>query len=189
MKVLVVDNFDSFTFNLVHYIEQFTEEPVTVLRNTELNPRDILDFDKIVLSPGPGLPSETKNLLEIAKMAIEHRPLLGVCLGHQAIYQALGGRLKQLPRVLHGCSTEIELQASCPIFKTLDKDVIVGHYHSWVVDEGAKPNSLEVKARDKNGHVMAFQHRTKPVFGVQFHPESVLTPDGLTIIKNWIVSC
>lgn len=189
MRVLVVDNFDSFTFNLVHYIEQFTEEPVTVLRNTELNPRDILDFDKVVLSPGPGLPSETTNLLEIAKIAIEAKPLLGVCLGHQAIYQTLGGRLKQLPRVLHGCSSEIELEGSCPIFKTLDKEITIGHYHSWVADEVTKPDSLEVKARDKNRNVMAFQHKTKPVFGVQFHPESVLTPNGLIMIKNWMVSC
>lgn len=187
MKILVIDNYDSFTYNLVHYLEDLNCD-VTVLRNDKLELEDVEPFDKIVLSPGPGIPDEAGLLKPIIKKYAPTKSILGVCLGQQAIGEVFGGSLINLDEVYHGVATKVNISVDDePLFKELDKTIEVGRYHSWVVDANL-PADLEATSFDENGQVMSLRHKTYDVKGVQYHPESVLTPFGKQILKNWIDS-
>lgn len=191
MRILVFDNYDSFTYNLVHLVEKITHQKVDVFRNDEIALEKVADYDKIILSPGPGIPEEAGLLLPLIKMYAPTKSMLGVCLGHQAIGQAFGGTLTNLSTVYHGVATPItinneELRINNSLFHGLPSSIEVGRYHSWVVDVKGFPTDLEITATDENGYIMALQHKTYDVQGVQFHPESVLTPDGEIIIRNWL---
>ena len=184
MKVIVIDNYDSFTYNLVHYLEELNCS-VTVRRNDEVNIEDIQKFDKVVLSPGPGIPSEAGLSKEIILRYFKSKSILGVCLGHQAIAEVFGGELLNLKKVFHGVATDINIVKSDPIFLGLPNTLKVGRYHSWVVKEPV-PSDLEVIAIDENGQIMALKHKKYSVWGVQFHPESILTEHGKSLLKNWL---
>ncbi|MBW0161501.1 MAG: aminodeoxychorismate/anthranilate synthase component II [Sediminibacterium sp. Gen4] len=192
MKLLVFDNYDSFTYNLVHLVEKILGYKVTVCRNDQIDLDAVDAFDKIILSPGPGIPSEAGLLLPLIKAYAPKKSILGVCLGHQAIGEAFGGKLINLTTVYHGLATPIQLQATGSqqrdndVFQGFDNELIVGRYHSWVVSDEAFPDELEVTAKDDNDYIMALRHKTYDVQGVQFHPESVLTPDGEKILRNWL---
>lgn len=187
IKVLVIDNYDSFTYNLVHYLEDLNCE-VTVVRNDKLVLEDVEPFDKIVLSPGPGIPDEAGLLKAIIKEYASTKSILGVCLGQQAIAEVFGGSIINLDEVYHGVATEVNITVDDEsLFKGLEKNIEVGRYHSWVVNDNL-PDCLEATSFDKNGQVMSLRHREYDVKGVQYHPESVLTPDGKKILKNWINS-
>ena len=189
MKILVFDNYDSFTYNLVHLVHKIVSDKVEVYRNDQIRLEKIKQYDKIILSPGPGLPKESGMLLPLIKEYAASKSILGVCLGHQAIGEVFGGTLLNLSTVYHGVSTNCKLQtANCKIFKSLPKEIEVGRYHSWIISEERFPAELEITAKDDNGYIMALQHKTYDVQGVQFHPESVLTPDGEIILKNWLGS-
>ncbi len=190
-KILVFDNYDSFTYNLVHLVEKITHEKVDVFRNDEISLEQVNDYDKIILSPGPGIPSEAGLLLPLIKLYAATKSILGVCLGHQAIGEAFGGTLTNLSKVYHGVATPItrvghSQRLAHPVLEGLPDKIIVGRYHSWIISDENFPAELEVTARDDNGYIMALQHKTYDVQGVQFHPESVLTPDGETILRNWL---
>lgn len=185
IKVLVIDNYDSFTYNLVHYLEDLNCE-VTVLRNDKLRLDDVEPFDKIVLSPGPGIPDEAGLLKPIIKAYAPTKSILGVCLGQQAIGEVFGGSLVNLDEVYHGVATKVNICVDDEIlFKGLEKSIEVGRYHSWVVNPNL-PDVLEATSFDVNGQVMSLRHKTYDVKGVQYHPESVLTPNGKKILENWI---
>jgi len=187
MKVLVIDNYDSFTYNLVHYLEDLNCD-VTVLRNDKLTLEDVEPFDKILLSPGPGIPDEAGLLKPIIEKYAPTKSILGVCLGQQAIGEVFGGSLINLNEVYHGVATKVKITVDDePIFAGLEKEIEVGRYHSWVVNANL-PESLEATSFDENGQVMSLRHKTYNVKGVQYHPESVLTPKGKQILKNWINS-
>jgi len=183
-KVLMLDNYDSFTYNLVHYLEDLDCE-VTVKRNDQLTLGEVADFPLIVLSPGPGIPDEAGLLKEIIRAYAPTKRILGVCLGQQAIGEVFGGRLINLEQVYHGVSTTITVTREDPLFKGLAKNFPVGRYHSWVVDPQL-PEALEATSVDENGQLMSLRHKTYDVSAVQFHPESVLTPNGKQILKNWL---
>lgn len=185
MKVLVIDNYDSFTYNLVHYLEDLNCD-VTVVRNDKLTLEDVVPFDKIVLSPGPGIPDEAGLLKPIIEKYAATKSIFGVCLGQQAIGEVFGGSLVNLDDVYHGVATKVELCVDDEyIFKGLDKSFEIGRYHSWVVNSDL-PNDLEATSFDANGQVMSLRHKIYDVRGVQYHPESVLTPNGKKILENWI---
>lgn len=187
MKILVFDNYDSFTYNLVHLVEKITGERVEVCRNDQIDLADVAKYDKIILSPGPGIPGEAGLLLPLLKQYAATKSILGVCLGHQAIAEAFGGTLINLNKVFHGVATPVDiLDCKQGILKGLPKSIDVGRYHSWIVNETDFPAELEITARDKNGYIMALQHKDYDVQGVQFHPESVLTPEGEMILRNWL---
>ncbi|MBS1627124.1 MAG: aminodeoxychorismate/anthranilate synthase component II [Bacteroidetes bacterium] len=187
MKILILDNYDSFTYNLVHLVEKITKENVDVFRNDEIILDEIKKYDKIILSPGPGIPSEAGLLLQVIKEYASTKTILGVCLGHQAIGEAFGGTLTNLSTVFHGVATNCKLlTANCQLFAGMSSNFEVGRYHSWVIDRNNFPEELEITAEDDNGFIMALQHKTFDIKGVQFHPESVLTPSGETIIRNWL---
>jgi len=186
MKILVFDNYDSFTYNLVHLVEKITHIKVDVYRNDQIALEKIKDYDKIILSPGPGIPREAGLLLDVIKEYASTKSILGVCLGHQAIGEAFGGELKNLDTVFHGVATPCQLSSNSELFKGLPDEIEVGRYHSWVVKDEGFPEVLEVTARDDNNYIMGLQHKTFDVQGVQFHPESVLTPDGEAILRNWL---
>jgi len=187
MKILVFDNYDSFTYNLVHLVEKITHEKVAVFRNDQIALDDVKVYDKIILSPGPGIPEEAGLLLPLIKRYASTKSILGVCLGHQAIGQAFGGTLKNLDKVYHGVATKINiLNQDGPILRGMGNEVEVGRYHSWIVDKENFPTDLEITAVDDNGYIMALQHKTFDVQGVQFHPESILTPDGEKMLRNWL---
>ena len=187
MKILVFDNYDSFTYNLVHLVEKITHEKVAVFRNDQIALDDVKVYDKIILSPGPGIPEEAGLLLPLIKRYASIKSILGVCLGHQAIGQAFGGTLKNLDKVYHGVATKINiLNQDAPILRGMGNEVEVGRYHSWIVDKENFPTDLEITAVDDNGYIMALQHKTFDVQGVQFHPESILTPDGEKMLRNWL---
>jgi anthranilate synthase component 2 len=184
-KVLVIDNYDSFTYNLVHYLEDLNCE-VTVVRNDKLDIEDVKPFNKIVLSPGPGIPDEAGLLKAIIKEYASTKSILGVCLGQQAIGEVFGGSLINLEEVFHGVATNVTITVDDEsLFKGLEKEIEVGRYHSWVVNPNL-PDCLEATSFDANGQVMSLRHREYDVKGVQFHPESVLTPNGKQILENWI---
>ena len=191
MKILVFDNYDSFTYNLVHLVEKITGEKVEVYRNDQIALEGVAAFDKIILSPGPGIPEEAGLLLPLIKKYAATKSILGVCLGHQAIAEAFGGKLTNLSTVFHGVATKIQISnrqsatGKC-LFNGLPAEIEVGRYHSWIVSDENFPEELEVTARDENGYIMGLQHKTYDVQGVQFHPESVLTPDGEKIMRNWL---
>ncbi len=192
MNILVFDNYDSFTYNLVHLVEKIIHGKVTVKRNDQITLEEVNAFDKIILSPGPGVPVEAGLLLPLIKAYAPSKSILGVCLGHQAIGEAFGGSLTNLSTVYHGVATPIQLQAVSHkpqgnhVFQGFDKELIVGRYHSWVINEKDFPEELEITAKDQHNYIMALQHKTYDVQGVQFHPESVLTPDGEKIMRNWL---
>ena len=187
MKILIFDNYDSFTYNLVHLVEKIIHIKVDVFRNDEIKLEDVNKYDKIILSPGPGIPEEAGLLLPLIKEYAPTKSILGVCLGHQAIGQAFGGALINLDTVFHGVATNCQLLTlNSQLFKGLPNEIIVGRYHSWVVSDIDFPDEPEITARDENNFIMAMQHKKYDVQGVQFHPESVLTPDGEKIIRNWL---
>jgi len=187
MKILVFDNYDSFTYNLVHLVEKITGEKVDVYRNDQIALKDVAAYDKIILSPGPGIPEEAGLLLPLIKEYAATKSILGVCLGHQAIAEAFGGTLTNLSTVFHGVATPIKVKSkNSKILQGLPETIEVGRYHSWIVNEKDLPPVLEITATDENGYIMALQHKTLDVQGVQFHPESVLTPDGEQILRNWL---
>ncbi|MEJ5051700.1 aminodeoxychorismate/anthranilate synthase component II [Chryseobacterium culicis] len=188
LKVLVFDNYDSFTYNLVQIIERILDQKVDVVRNDEITLAEIDQYDKIILSPGPGIPEEAGILLELIKEYAPTKSILGVCLGQQAIAEAFGGSLINLSEIFHGVATTTELtKEDIKLFKGLSSGLEVGRYHSWAVNPEDFPEELEVTAVDKDGMIMALQHKTYDVHGVQFHPESILTPEGEVIIKNFLV--
>ncbi len=187
MKILVIDNYDSFTYNLVHYLEDLGCE-VTVKRNDQLTLEEVEPFEKIVLSPGPGIPDEAGLLKEIIKQFAPSKSILGVCLGQQAIGEVFGGSISNLDTVYHGVATDIDITVDDEsLFNGLEKKIEVGRYHSWVVDTNL-PEVLEATSIDKNGQIMSLRHKEYDVKAVQFHPESVLTPDGKKILENWLNS-
>jgi anthranilate synthase component 2 len=194
MKILVFDNYDSFTYNLVHMVEKITHQKVDVFRNDELPLELVKTYDKIILSPGPGVPSEAGLLLPLIKEYAPSKSILGVCLGHQAIGEAFGGTLTNLSSPFHGIATPIQLVNNRQdanhnlnyLFEGMPAEFIVGRYHSWVVSDQQFPTDLSITATEANGFIMALEHKKYDVQGVQFHPESVLTPTGETILKNWL---
>jgi anthranilate synthase component 2 len=192
-KILILDNYDSFTYNLVQMVEEITNGSVEVHRNNEISLEQVAAYDKIILSPGPGIPSEAGILLPLIKNYAARKSILGVCLGHQAIGEVFGAELINLSRVYHGVSNQIKLVSSLAPscfqndwFKSLDHEIEVGRYHSWVLNEKSFPADIEVTAVDESGMVMALRHREYDVQGVQFHPESVLTPMGRKMMENWL---
>lgn len=185
MKTVIIDNYDSFTYNLSHVLKALGAD-VTVYRNDCFALSDLEAFDKIILSPGPGIPEEAGLLLDVIRTYAGRKPMLGVCLGEQAIGQVFGGRLTNLESVYHGVQTPIDIIADDYIFRGLPKHLDVGRYHSWVVDKADFPAALEVTAVSEEGFIMALRHRTMDIHGVQFHPESVLTPEGATILDNFL---
>ncbi len=186
MKILIFDNYDSFTYNLVHLVKELGYTDVDVFRNDKIALEDVAKYDKIILSPGPGIPSEAGLLLPLIKEYAGKKPILGVCLGHQAIGEVFGAQLKNLEDVYHGVATRINITQPDYIFDTLGRELEVGRYHSWIVDNNGLPDCIEITATDNNGQIMALKHKEFDVHGVQFHPESVLTPAGETIVKNFL---
>lgn len=185
MKIVIIDNYDSFTYNLSHLVKELGAE-VTVLRNDCFELEDLEAFDKILLSPGPGIPSEAGLLLDVIRTYAGRKPILGVCLGEQAIGEAFGGKLTNLNEVFHGIQSPVKIIASDYLFEGLPQEIPVGRYHSWVVDREGFPESLEITAISQEGYIMALRHKELDIHGIQFHPESVLTPDGKQMISNWI---
>jgi anthranilate synthase component 2 len=191
MKILIFDNYDSFTYNLVHVVEKIIHGKVDVYRNDKISLEKIKDYDKIILSPGPGLPCESGLLLSLIKEYASSKSILGVCLGQQAIGEVFGGKLVNLKEVYHGVATKIKVKedrilSKNDVFNDLPNELEVGRYHSWIVDKKDFPADLEITAEDENGYVMALRHKTYDLQGVQFHPESVLTPMGEKMIRNWL---
>ncbi len=185
MKIVIIDNYDSFTYNLSHLVKALGTQ-VTVLRNDQFALEDLEPYAKIILSPGPGIPSEAGRLLDVIRTYAGRKPILGVCLGHQAIGEVFGGRLENLSDVFHGVATPCHIVADDPLFSGIDRDITVGRYHSWVVAREGLPDCLEVTAVSDEGQVMALRHKELNVRGIQFHPESVLTPDGKKMLQNWL---
>ena len=196
MKILVFDNYDSFTYNLVHLVEKILHQKVEVYRNDQIPLEKVKEYDKIILSPGPGIPREAGLLLQLIKEYASSKSILGVCLGHQAIGEVFGGELINLSTVYHGVAMPIKIESRLQsgrksklgnsLFEGLPDSMEVGRYHSWIVSDNNFPAELEVTARDENNYIMALQHKSFDVQGVQFHPESVLTPDGEKILRNWL---
>ena len=185
IKVVIIDNYDSFTFNLAHLVKELGAE-VTVLRNDQFDMSQLAVYDKIILSPGPGVPSEASLLTSVISTYAGVKPMLGVCLGHQAIGEVFGARLTNLSEVYHGVATEGTQFGNDYIFDGLPKRLVMGRYHSWVVDRAGFPACLQVTAVSDDGQIMALCHKEHDIHGIQFHPESVLTPDGRQIIGNWL---
>lgn len=184
-KILVIDNYDSFVYNLVHYLEAFGAQ-VDVVRNKNVNLDAVKNYDKILLSPGPGIPDEAGQLKAVIKAYYETKPILGVCLGQQAIMEVFGGQLENLKDVYHGIATSINITAKDEIlYQNLSDKIEVGRYHSWVVQK-TLPEVLEATSVDEFGNIMSLRHKAYDVRAVQYHPESVLTPQGKQIIQNWL---
>lgn len=187
MKIVIIDNYDSFTYNIVHLINELGYKDVTVALNDQITLEEVAQYDKIILSPGPGVPSEANIVLPVIKMYAPTKSIFGVCLGEQAIGESFGATLTNLDEVYHGVATPIDIIAEDPIFEGLPKQIEVGRYHSWVVSRDAFPSDeLVITACDAEGHIMALAHKRYDVRGVQFHPESILTPMGKTIMNNWL---
>ena len=187
MKILIFDNYDSFTYNLLHLVEKIVHSKPDVFRNDKIALEEIKKYDKIILSPGPGLPGEAGLLLPLIKEYASTKSILGVCLGHQAIGETFGGMLTNLSTVYHGVATNCQLsEVESELFTGLPNNFKIGRYHSWIVSDENFPDELDVTARDENNYIMAMQHKTFDVQGVQFHPESILTPDGEKIMRNWL---
>jgi anthranilate synthase component 2 len=186
MKILLVDNYDSFTYIIRNYLLMCDDTEVMVIRNDEDFAEHAQRADALVLSPGPGLPSESGYLMEIIQQFHKTRPMLGVCLGHQAIAEFFGAKLMQLDQVCHGIPDLIEVKCTDVLFKGLPGNLEVARYHSWMVDHRALPESLVVTSQDKQGRIMSLRHSTLPLFGVQFHPESIMTISGMQIVRNWV---
>lgn len=185
--ILIIDNYDSFTYNLYQYVGTINPD-VRVVRNDKITVKEIAELmpEKLILSPGPGFPSEAGICIELIQKLSARIPLLGVCLGHQAIGEAFGGRIIHAPQIMHGKSDTAEINVSCPVFAGLSKQTEVGRYHSLVIDPETLPKELTVTAKTADGCIMGVRHKSYPVFGIQFHPESVLTPGGEKIIENFL---
>ncbi|VAW13564.1 Anthranilate synthase, amidotransferase component @ Para-aminobenzoate synthase, amidotransferase component [hydrothermal vent metagenome] len=187
MKIIVIDNYDSFTYNLVHAIKKIAKLPVVVSRNDEIKMEELENFDKIVLSPGPGIPAEAGLLMDIIKEFAPKKSILGVCLGHQAIGEVFGGRLLNMNKVLHGIATPVAVTSrNTYLFNGIPDTFDAGRYHSWIVERKGLPDCFEITSLDNVGEIMSIMHKEFDVQGVQFHPESVLTPYGEQMIKNWL---
>jgi len=187
MKLLVLDNYDSFTYNLVQYVQEISGKKVAVFRNDAIPIEEVDAFDSILLSPGPGLPSEAGIMPELIKKYAHSKAILGVCLGHQAIGEAFGGRLHNLSTVFHGIETPIEIVSDDGmLFEGVPKTFTAGRYHSWVVDRAGLPDCLQITAADEQGRIMAMRHKFYNLRGLQFHPESVMTNCGKRILQNWL---
>jgi len=185
MKTVIIDNYDSFTYNLAHLVKELGTD-ITVLRNDQFALADLAAFDNIILSPGPGIPSEAGLLCDVIRAYASQKPILGVCLGHQAIGEVFGAQLENLSEVFHGVATEGTQLGNDILFNGLPRRITMGRYHSWVVSREGFPACLEVTAESDEGQIMALRHREYNVRGIQFHPESVLTPDGRTMLSNWL---
>lgn len=190
-KILILDNYDSFTYNLFHIVEKVSDTTVDVFRNDEISLADVNAYDKIILSPGPGLPKDSGILLEVIREYASSKSILGVCLGQQAIAESFGGSLRNLKNVFHGVATEISIvNKPTPkpndIFSGLPEKIEVGRYHSWIVNKDDFPKELEITAIDEDGEIMALAHKQFDIQAVQFHPESIMTPDGEQMMKNWL---
>jgi anthranilate synthase component II len=186
-KILVIDNYDSFTYNLVYYIEKLTGKSPAVYRNDEISLKDVDDFDKILLSPGPGIPVDAGICINIIKQYAPTKSILGICLGHQAIGEAFGGKILNLKQVYHGIATPVMItEHSDPLFRNIPPVFIGGRYHSWVVSADELPDCLKITCKDEDGIIMGLSHMNFDVRGLQFHPESVLTENGMEIMSNWL---
>jgi anthranilate synthase component 2 len=186
-SILVIDNYDSFTYNLVHAIQQITGEQPDVYRNDEIALEEVREYEKILLSPGPGIPVEAGICLDLIRQYAATKNILGICLGHQAIGEAFGASLTNLSSVYHGLATPIKVSVpEEPLFKGLPDKFLAGRYHSWVVENDHLPDCLEITCLDENGLIMGISHRQYRVRGLQFHPESVLTEHGMEILTNWL---
>jgi anthranilate synthase component 2 len=185
MSTVIIDNYDSFTYNLAHLVKQLGSD-VTVYRNDKFELTQLESFDNIILSPGPGVPSEAGLLEDVIRCYAGKKPILGVCLGHQAIGEVFGAKLDNLSNVYHGVATEGTQLGNDPLFDGLPNRIVMGRYHSWVVNKESLPNCLEVTAISDDGCIMALKHKTYNIHGIQFHPESVLTPEGKTIVENFL---
>ena len=185
MKIVIIDNYDSFTYNLAHLVKELGTE-VTVLRNDQFSLDQLEAYNKIILSPGPGIPSEAGLLLDVIRTYAGRKPILGVCLGHQAIGEVFGGRLENLSEVFHGVATEGTQFGNDEMFYGLPRRITMGRYHSWVVSKEGLPDCLEITAESDEGQIMALKHKELNVRGIQFHPESVLTSDGKKMLQNWL---
>ena len=185
MKTVIIDNYDSFTYNLAHLVKELGAE-VSVVRNDQFRLSELKPFDKIILSPGPGIPTEAGLLMDVIDAYAPVKPILGVCLGHQAIGEYFGGKLTNLSQVFHGIASTISITAPDYIYKELPAQVQVGRYHSWVVDNEGLPDCLEVTSVSEEGQIMSLRHKQYDVRGIQYHPESVLTPEGRKIFANWL---
>lgn len=183
MRIVVIDNFDSFVYNLVHYIEEITQKRPTIFRNNEFKINELENYDVIVLSPGPGLPKEAGLLMQVIEKYHKSKIIIGVCLGHQAIGEYFGGKLKNLENVYHGVTSKLQKINDSVLYKNIN-DVTVGRYHSWVVQSNTLPNFIKITSEDTNGEIMSFKHNELPIYGMQFHPESVLTPQGKDMLAN-----
>lgn len=188
MKILLLDNYDSFTYNLLHVVKELGATDIEVFRNDEIALEEVERFDSIILSPGPGIPEEAGLLLPVIKRYAATKSILGVCLGHQAIGEAFGGKLENLAEVYHGVQTPVSILKEDVLFQGLGKEMPVGRYHSWIVSRENFPDCLEITAESEEGQIMALRHKTYNVHGIQFHPESVLTPQGKEIIRNFLNS-
>ena len=185
--ILVLDNYDSFTYNLVHLLRELYEGPIDVHRNDRISVTDALQYATIVLSPGPGLPAEAGIMPELVRAASDASRILGVCLGHQCIAEVFGGTLRNLASVVHGRGTPAFVtEPESLLFRGVPREFIAGRYHSWVVEAANFPETLRITATDAAGEIMALEHRARPIFGVQFHPESVLTPEGAAVVANFL---
>lgn len=187
-SILLLDNYDSFTYNLYHYLYSASGVKPVVMRNDLKDPQVVLEFSRVVLSPGPGLPSEANALMQVIEAAWGKLPILGVCLGHQAIAEFTGATLKQLDQVYHGVSRATKILQHNTLFKGFDAMLDAGSYHSWTVNRGSLPEQWSILAEDLHGELMAIEHKLFQIHGIQFHPESVLTPKGYQIIENWLQS-
>ncbi len=186
MKILLLDNYDSFTYNLFHLLEKISSDEIIVKRNDEIFAHDLNSFDRIVLSPGPGLPNDAGNMMSIIDNWKKTKPILGVCLGQQALALSCGSELENLKNVFHGVASPIYFNKNEKLFENIPQESLVGRYHSWVVTENSLPPEILIIARDKENSIMAIKHKDYPFYGVQFHPESIMTDHGELLLQNWL---
>ncbi|MDC0357401.1 aminodeoxychorismate/anthranilate synthase component II [Oligoflexia bacterium] len=189
-KILVLDNYDSFTYNLVHLLREIGCEAIDVVRNDVIELSSVAQYTKILLSPGPGIPSEAGRMSTLVQQYAQSKPILGICLGHQCLGEVFGGKLRNMVNVMHGKASEaIVVDRAEVLFKGVPDKFLAGRYHSWLVDQADLPDCLTVTAEDQDGNIMALRHKTHNLRGLQFHPESILTEVGAIILTNWIKEC
>ena len=186
MKLLIIDNYDSFTYNLVQLVEQAGVHNYLLVKNDRLETLKSADFDKVLISPGPGIAAEAGEMIPFLKLYMNSKAFLGICLGYEAIAEVCGGKLVQLPEPLHGFRNMGKVRADTEIFQGLPHEFYIGHYHSWIIEKKSFPAVLESTLEDENGLIMAFRHRQLDLRGLQFHPESIMTEYGLEMVKNWL---